>query len=295
MPPSVHSEEYISEERLEWWRPGHLSNILEDFGCKHVHSVLDVGVGQGHWTALVLRCLPDGIDVTGVDFEAHWVKLSQTYLGRVLPQHRYRALKGEANRLPVSSSSFDLVTCQTVLMHLGDPEGAIREMVRVLRPGGLLLISEPINQINRAAVSYSLASKLVKVSDVLWYLWRCFHERRREVQKGDHNIAARLPGMIGRFSELHGLKAYHSDVVLFSGPRHEGLSVLADELRRSENRQLMLEFGTTEAEIQRGIDGIQELIREMDEQEAIIASPTPNILFCARKKADPAHETEKAS
>ncbi len=64
---------------------------------------------------------------------------------------------------------------------------------------------------------------------------------------------------------------------------------------KRENRQLMLEFGTTEAEIQRGIDGIQELIREMDEQEAIIASPTPNILFCARKKADPAHETEKAS
>jgi hypothetical protein len=79
--------------------------------------------------------------------------------------------------------------------------------------------STPINQFNRAAVSYSLASKLVKVSNVLWCLWRCFHERQREVQKGDHNIAARLPEMIGRFSELHGLKAYQSDVVLFSGPR----------------------------------------------------------------------------
>jgi hypothetical protein len=158
-------------------------------------------------------------------------------------------------------------------------------MVRVLRPGGFLLVAEPTNQLNRAAVSYSLASRLVEVSDILWRVWRGFHERRRQVGLGDHNIAVKLPGMIARFAELHALRAYHSDVVQLSGPRHDDLSILIDELRKPENRQLMLESGCTEGDIQRASNGIQSIIEEMNNAGAIIASPIPNILFCARKKA----------
>jgi SAM-dependent methyltransferase len=281
----AHSEEYIGEERLLWWRPAHLSNVLSSLACDGIRDALDVGVGQGHWTALLFGCLPPGINITGIDFEEHWVKSSEAYLGQKLPQHRYRAVQGFANELPLLANSFDLVTCQTVLMHLADAQGAIGEMVRVLRPGGFLLVAEPINQLNRAAVSHSLASKLAGVSDVLWRIWRGFHERRRQVHMGDHNIAVSLPGLIGRFPELHGLKAYHSDVVQLDGPGHDDLSVLIDELRKPENRKLMLESGCTEADIQQGADGIQSIIEEMNDSGAIIASPTPNILFCARKKA----------
>jgi len=52
---------------------------------------------------------------------------------------------GAAERLPFADATFDLVTCQTVLMHIADVAVALTEMVRVLAPGGLLLAAEPNN------------------------------------------------------------------------------------------------------------------------------------------------------
>jgi hypothetical protein len=46
---------------------------------------------------------------------------------------------------PFSDASFDLVTCQTLLIYVPDPGRALAEMVRVTRPGGLVLIAEPTN------------------------------------------------------------------------------------------------------------------------------------------------------
>ena len=50
-----------------------------------------------------------------------------------------------AEKLPFADASFDLVTCQTVLIHTPDPGAAVDEMVRVARPGGLILAAEPNN------------------------------------------------------------------------------------------------------------------------------------------------------
>ena len=50
-----------------------------------------------------------------------------------------------AEKLPFADASFDLVTCQTLLIHARDPGAAIDEMIRVARPGGLVLAAEPNN------------------------------------------------------------------------------------------------------------------------------------------------------
>jgi SAM-dependent methyltransferase len=55
----------------------------------------------------------------------------------------YRA--APSDRRAFADASFDLVTCQTVLIHVPDPGAAIGEMVRVARPGGLILAAEPNN------------------------------------------------------------------------------------------------------------------------------------------------------
>jgi SAM-dependent methyltransferase len=54
-----------------------------------------------------------------------------------------RAYEGFADRLPFSSQSFDLVFCDNVLEHLDDPESVLREVARVLKPGGTFLAKTP--------------------------------------------------------------------------------------------------------------------------------------------------------
>jgi ubiquinone/menaquinone biosynthesis C-methylase UbiE len=51
---------------------------------------------------------------------------------------------GTANNIPCSNSSFDSVICTAVLEHLEEPQAAVREAFRVLKPGGVALFTAPL-------------------------------------------------------------------------------------------------------------------------------------------------------
>lgn len=53
---------------------------------------------------------------------------------------------GDGRRLPFNDASFDTVLCTEVLEHLSDPSSVLREVTRVLKPGGRLLCTVPFNQ-----------------------------------------------------------------------------------------------------------------------------------------------------
>jgi len=79
---------------------------------------------------IVRRCR----SVTGIDYDMP-----------SLQKHRSvgRLVRGEIASLPFADRSFDLVTANMVVEHLADPGTQFREVARVLRPGGLLLVHTP--------------------------------------------------------------------------------------------------------------------------------------------------------
>ena len=108
--------------------------------------VLDVGCGSGRHTAAARR-LP-GARVVGLDPSVRELAAAAERLAlhdRLEPGGDGRAflLAGDALRLPFRAASFDLVLCCEVLEHVEDDRRAARELGRVLRPGGLLVVSVP--------------------------------------------------------------------------------------------------------------------------------------------------------
>jgi len=95
--------------------------------------MLDVGCG---WEARLVRAAePYVAFAEGVDFKAP--ELST-------PKLRTRKLS-LLSTLPFNDVTFDVVTMLAVLEHLEDPEGVVAEVFRVLKPGGLLMMTVPSN------------------------------------------------------------------------------------------------------------------------------------------------------
>lgn len=140
-----HSAEYFGDTRDGWWNHDYVELLARRWGLSRVREVLDVGCGVGHWGRVLGGVLPRAARITGVDRDPVWVEKATERAAARGEAERYRYRVGLAERLPFEGDTFDLVTCQTVLIHAADPAAMIGEMVRVTRPGGLVAAAEPNN------------------------------------------------------------------------------------------------------------------------------------------------------
>jgi SAM-dependent methyltransferase len=140
-----HSAEYFGDTRDFWWNSDFLELIGKRLSLDRVRDALDVGCGVGHWTHLLAQLLPKSARLQGIDRDPRWVEKAAARAAAHGLADRFSFQVSVAERLPFADASFDLVTCQTVLIHTRDPGAAIDEMIRVARPGGLILAAEPNN------------------------------------------------------------------------------------------------------------------------------------------------------
>ncbi|HEX4589984.1 MAG TPA: class I SAM-dependent methyltransferase [Gemmataceae bacterium] len=102
-------------------------------GCKHI---LDAGCGNGRYSIHLLKNADPDATLDAFD-------LSQGMLTRArkrLDGDRVSFVAADLTRLPYADSSFDAVVCGWVLEHLPDPRPGLRELSRILQPGGKLLL-----------------------------------------------------------------------------------------------------------------------------------------------------------
>jgi ubiquinone/menaquinone biosynthesis C-methylase UbiE len=107
-------------------------------------TMLDLGCGEGRHIFGVMEKFPD-LKCIGLD--PHIESLDKAFEGlkflESISNTKTNFLSGSAYSLPFSDDSFDLVVCSEVLEHLHDYKDAIKEINRVLKPGGQFLVSVP--------------------------------------------------------------------------------------------------------------------------------------------------------
>ena len=107
-------------------------------------TMLDLGCGEGRHIFGVMEKFPD-LKCIGLD--PHIESLDKAFEGlkflESISNTKTSFLSGSAYSLPFCDDSFDLVVCSEVLEHLHDYKDAIKEINRVLKPGGQFLASVP--------------------------------------------------------------------------------------------------------------------------------------------------------
>ncbi|MCA9656934.1 MAG: class I SAM-dependent methyltransferase [Myxococcales bacterium] len=133
---------WLTEQPL--WRR-QIAGLLDHFDPTiAAPRVLDLGCGPGVSTFVLAEALGPGAEVVGVDISTVMIdRANALHAARHRHLHALRFVCADAVALPFADGAFDVVTGHSFLYIIGERERALREIARVLAPGGRLILMEP--------------------------------------------------------------------------------------------------------------------------------------------------------
>ncbi len=192
--------------------------VLDFFGDVNGKKILDIGCGKGRFSEIFFM---KGANIFGIDPSEKLLKEArEKSFGKSF-------ISGSATDLPFSDNTFDCVFCIEVLEHVPDFRKAVREMVRVLkRNGKLIIIDKNILSFHRKFIlPYAFIKRCLEVSNKWFYpknfqfrekwffpwevskeLKNYCHSTEREYLKGYTGKSFAFPAFLNLFIAWKGVK-----------------------------------------------------------------------------------------
>lgn len=98
-------------------------------------KILEIGFGSGSFFAKLLAKYPN-LKITGLDYSAEMVALAASKNRDLVDSGKLRLFEGSSDKLPFSDNEFDKIYCNMVVYFWDDPSKHLKEVRRVLKPGG---------------------------------------------------------------------------------------------------------------------------------------------------------------
>ena len=105
-------------------------------------EILDIACGTGDFSIAIARAMAPGSRVTGLDLSEGMLAVMRAKLAASGLEDRVACVQGDSEALPYADAAFDCVTIAFGIRNFEHRETALREILRVLKPGGKLVILE---------------------------------------------------------------------------------------------------------------------------------------------------------
>jgi SAM-dependent methyltransferase len=109
--------------------------------------VLEVGCGDGEFTELLVENLGGWDYIEAVDMAEETVAEARDYFEKAHPGATVSFRVADAGSLPFEAGSFDAAAVSNTIHHMKEPEQSLREVLRVVRPGGRIIINEMFSDV----------------------------------------------------------------------------------------------------------------------------------------------------
>lgn len=139
------------------------------FDVSRFGHVLDVGSGSGQILKHIIRHVRQDARIVACDLSYHMLRRARLRF----ECDKVAYVAADIQSLPFADGAFDCITCGWVIEHLADPTPGLREMARVLKPGGSLLLMATEDTITGAMSSRT---------------WKCRTYNRQELQAACESV-----------------------------------------------------------------------------------------------------------
>jgi ubiquinone/menaquinone biosynthesis C-methylase UbiE len=128
-------------KRTQRWDREIMPFVLETLQPRSGESILDAGTGPGIYAIKIAKLCPES-KVTGVDLSTKFLEIARKN-AKESGVANIEFKLGDLEKLPFRDCSFDKLVCAGVISAVPNRKTAAKELYRVLKPGGLAIITEP--------------------------------------------------------------------------------------------------------------------------------------------------------
>ena len=196
-----HNEDYWRFLVREVWQLGEAPVRMIDFGC-----------GYGWGGLFLLPMLPAGSSYVGFDISEPLLQQGRAWFAAAGLDATL--LRGDVNAAPAADGAFDLAFAHAVLMHQPTPAVALAEMIRVTKPGGLVITCDSNQTAVNALLHVHETQEQERTPLALWQKTKAYWRR---THGPDANQGMKTPVLM-RQAGLIDIGARISDAVTLSFP-----------------------------------------------------------------------------
>lgn len=212
----------IIEERKFMWNEEQIERLASAMELTPGMTIVDVGCGLGYLGWTYWKHYGNSGTYIGVDCSLSLLIDSNGIASEWSTGGTACFINGDSYKIPIATGTIDLTMCQTLLMHLEFPEKALHEMVRITKPGGIVMCKELDSVSRYLRLGYSTVKEDEDIDDIIFRrrMKLTWIRGRKKLGLGDFGIGARVPKMMHE-TGLEEIRGFCNERLEFLVPPYE--------------------------------------------------------------------------